>query len=195
MIYLHNQQQIFIHITKTGGESVLEALKAKGKRHTPVSVILDQQEQKRYTDILNLFKSENFVPENYLIKIRSNWHKPKFAFVRNPYARVVSDYTYNVKKGIEDKSFEERVRIIAEGDCDLWKWSQVRWLSYKNIIHADKIYKLESDIKVFENDFDVEFPHINQSSTKSYQEFYNDKTRRFVELVYADDFREFSYEF
>ena len=41
MIYIDKHKVIFIHLTKTGGESVLEALGSPQKRHTPVSAILE----------------------------------------------------------------------------------------------------------------------------------------------------------
>ena len=78
---------------------------------------------------------------------------------------------------------------------DVWKWSQVQWLTHKGKSYADRIYKLESDVGKFERDFSVTMPHKNKSKHDPYMEYYSDRNKRIVELLYADDIKEFGYEF
>jgi hypothetical protein len=196
MIYIDEHKVIFMHLTKTGGESVLEALDSPQKRHTPVSAILDDNFRQTYAKQLDLFEErKDFKPTRYLNRIKSNWNSLRVTFVRNPWARLVSEYHYNKAKGIDDRDFEEVVYSLLQCYDDIWKWSQMRWLCHKGKCYADRVYRLEYDKQKFNSDFSVELPHKNKSSHDPYREYYDERTKRIVELVYADDIKEFGYEF
>jgi hypothetical protein len=196
MIYIDEHKVIFMHLTKTGGESVLEALDSPQKRHTPVSAILDDNFRQTYAKQLDLFEErKDFKPTRYLNRIKSNWNSLRVTFVRNPWARLVSEYHYNKAKGIDDRDFEEVVYSLLQCYDDIWKWSQMRWLCHKGKCYADRVYRLEYDRQKFNSDFSVELPHKNKSSHDPYREYYDERTKRIVELVYADDIKEFGYEF
>ena len=196
MIYIDKHKVIFMHLTKTGGESVLEALGTTQKRHCPVGCILDQDFLDSYSRQLNLFKEkDNFNPTKYINNIKANWNRLRITFVRNPWARLVSEYHYNLSKGIEEGSFGEVVNRLLIHKDDVWKWSQVRWLSHRGRCYADRIYKLEDDREKFEKDFGVQLPHKNKTQHKPYREYYNDRTMEIVRLVFADDIKRFGYEF
>jgi hypothetical protein len=196
MIYIDEHKVIFMHLTKTGGESVLEALDSPQKRHTPVSAILDDNFRQTYAKQLDLFEErKDFKPTRYLNRIKSNWNSLRVTFVRNPWARLVSEYHYNKAKGIDDRDFEEVVYSLLQCYDDIWKWSQMRWLCHKGKCYADRVYRLEYDKQKFNSDFSVELPHKNKSSHDPYREYYDERTKRIVELVYADDIEEFDYEF
>jgi hypothetical protein len=196
MIYIDEHKVIFMHLTKTGGESVLEALDSPQKRHTPVSAILDDNFRQTYAKQLDLFEErKDFKPTRYLNRIKSNWNSLRVTFVRNPWARLVSEYHYNKAKGIDDRDFKEVVYSLLQCYDDIWKWSQMRWLCHKGKCYADRVYRLEYDKQKFNSDFSVELPHKNKSSHDPYREYYDERTKRIVELVYADDIEEFDYEF
>lgn len=196
MIYIDKHKVIFMHLTKTGGESVLEALGSPQKRHTPVSAILDDDFRHTYAKQLDLFEErQDFKPTRYLNRIKSNWNSLRITFVRNPWARLVSEYHYNKAKGIDDRDFEEVVYSLLQCHDDIWKWSQMRWLCHKGKCYADRVYRLEHDKQKFNAHFNVELPHKNKSVHNPYREYYNDRTKRIIELVYADDIKEFGYEF
>jgi hypothetical protein len=196
MIYIDEHKVIFMHLTKTGGESVLEALDSPQKRHTPASAILDDNFRQTYAKQLDLFEErKDFKPTRYLDRIKSNWNSLRVTFVRNPWARLVSEYHYNKAKGIDDRDFKEVVYSLLQCYDDIWKWSQMRWLCHKGKCYADRVYRLEYDRQKFNSDFSVELPHKNKSSHDPYREYYDERTKRIVELVYADDIKEFGYEF
>lgn len=196
MIYIEEYKLIFMHLTKTGGESVLEALGSPEKRHTPVSAVLDDNFRQTYARQLDLFEErEDFKPTRYLNKIKSNWNSLRITFVRNPWARLVSEYHYNKDKGVEDRDFEEVVYSLLQCHDDIWKWSQKRWLCHKGKCYADRVYRLEYDKQKFNAHFNVELPHVNKSVHNPYSEYYNDRTKKIVESVYHDDIKEFNYEF
>jgi len=196
MIYVEDYKLIFMHLTKTGGESVIAALNTPQKRHAPVSAILDDKFRQTYARQLNLFEErDDFQPTKYLDKIKRNWNSLRITFVRNPWARLVSEYHYNLDKNIVKRGFDEVVFSLLQCHDDIWKWSQMRWLSHKGKCYADRIYRLEYDREKFNLDFDVELPHKNKSIHKPYREYYNERTKKVVELIYADDIKEFGYEF
>ncbi len=196
MIYIDKHKVIFIHLTKTGGESVLEALGSPQKRHTPVSAILDDSFRKKYAKQLDLFEErEDFKPTRYLNRIKNNWNSLRITFVRNPWARLVSEYHYNKAKGLDDRPFDEVIYSRLQCHDDIWKWSQMRWLCHKGKSYADRVYRLEHDKQKFNSDFSVELPHKNKSNHNPYREYYNERTKKLVELVYADDIKEFGYGF
>lgn len=196
MIYIERHKVIFIHLTKTGGESVLEALGSTQKRHTPVSAILDDNFRSKYATQLDLYKErEDFKPTRYLDRIKNNWHNLRITFVRNPWARLVSEHHYNIDRGIEKRCFNEVIYSLLQCHDDIWKWSQTRWLTHGGKSYVDRVYKLEKDIQMFEDNFEVELPHKNRSKHKPYREYYNERTKRIVELIFQDDIKEFGYEF
>ena len=189
MIYIPKHKVIFLHLIKTGGESVLEALNAPGKRHAPVSVILDKKFREDYKNQLNPYR------DKYINNIKANWNSLRITFVRNPWARLVSEYHYNIARGKEVDNFTSVINRLLTCTDDVWKWSQTRWLSHNGKFYADRVYKLESDRRKFENDFGVQLPHKNKTNHKPYRDHYNDRTKKIVELVFADDIKEFGYEF
>lgn len=195
MIYIDEHKVLFIHLIKTGGTSVLNALGTTQKRHCPVSCVLDSRFLARYADQLKLEKRDNFDPERYINNIKHNWNRLRITFVRNPWARLVSEYQYNINRGIEPGAFSDVIYRLLTCTDDIWKWSQCRWLTHKNKSYADRVYKLETDIDKFQKDFDVQLPHINYTNHKPYREYYDDKTRQIVNLVFADDIKEFGYTF
>ena len=109
-------------------------------------------------------------------------------------------YNYNIKKGTEDREFEQFVMDMLVEPHNIWMKSQVWWLSYQGKCLADRILRTET----LNVDFarlvpGAELPHLNKSGTgarrKPYTEYYSDKTIRVVSLLYADDIKEFGYEF
>jgi len=196
VIYIKKYDLIFIHLTKTGGESALSALGSNQKRHNPVSAIIDVNFREKYAKQLKFYEVlSNYNWERYLERILNNWNKPKITFVRNPWDRLVSEFSYNKNKNIEPREFDEVIYSLLQCTEDIWKWSQYKWLVHEGKNYADKVYKLETDIMEFEEDFNVEYPHLNQSSREPYQNYYNERTKKVVELIFADDIKEFGYEF
>ena len=195
MIYNDEHNVIFIHLIKTGGESVTHALKgdSRHKRHIPVRFIFEDdwsRFDKKQFPILHRECNKIAAGE-----IKQRWYSHlRVTTVRNPWARAVSEYEYNIKKGIEARSFED---AIYNRSTDVWKKSQTWWLLYNNKIQADRIMKLESIHEDFERIFPgLELPHKNKSNPgKHYTEYYDDNTRKIIHDLYYDDVTEFDYKF
>ncbi|MBE9537824.1 MAG: sulfotransferase family 2 domain-containing protein [Proteobacteria bacterium] len=185
---------LFIHIPKSAGRSVVRGLfDVKSVEHAPA-------------DWYQQLDPDKF--DNYF----------KFTFVRNPWDRAVSAYTYLRKGGSpasnEDQHWAKFVNSFKSFDDFV-----CRWMSDENInrnalftpqrtflkdifgqVTMDYIGRFES----LEQDFNsiaeklgisAQLPHLNQSRVESYQSFYSAESQAIIERLYADDIAEFSYVF
>lgn len=187
-------QAIFVHIPKCAGISLNKALfNSIGGGHTT----LDQY--------INVF------PPAVLMSYF------KFTFVRNPWDRVVSAYTFLEKGGLNkwDKSFYEK-ELQHYNSFE----SFVRgWLKTENLMKhhhfrpqnhyiIDKYNKISVDyigyFELIEEDyaFIAQKIGINKSLKKQnavnrvdYKEFYNEETRGIVADVYSKDIELLNYNF
>lgn len=183
--YARKHKFIFIHIPKTAGTSILNALEIKFRHHSNWSVY-EAADPK-------LFR-----------------HCYKFCFVRNPYDRIVSVYTYlkGGGAGYVDKEFH---KLIVE-QYDTFEKFVLEYLN-KDVIHEHHllipqylyIYGFNNTCKVdyigrFENlnnDFskiaerlslDIELPKMNASKRKIYQEYYTQQIQEKIHYLYNKDF-------
>lgn len=184
----HEHKFIFLHIPKCGGISIRTAFRwPKMGRHMNAK--------------------------------RTEWEFPKefdeyftFSFVRNPWSRFLSAYTFLSAGGIgpRDKmhreqyikpysSFEEFVRNIFKIKIS----NQLHFRLQTTFVNdkVDFIGRFEN----FQEDFDTicdrigipryELPHKNKTKHKHYTEYYDDETREIVGKYYKKDIETFDYRF
>lgn len=191
---LDDTQSIFIHVPKCAGVSITKVLYGNlAGGHTTLDGYLNIFEP---SEILSYFK---------------------FAFVRNPWDRLVSAFHFLKAGGLnsQDKNWSDR---------NLQEFSEFndfvrRWLNKDNIwkyhhFHPQCHYVRDPHNKVtldfiglfenLDNDFayvakrlekDSALPKVNASSRKDYRTYYNDETRKIVEDVYAQDIGFLGYSF
>lgn len=177
---------IFIHIPKTGGSSILHALNIHNYCcHEPIS---------RYP---------NYLTQNVF----------KFAFVRNPFDRILSAYIY-LTGGFGNeydaafaqanldhfKNFNEFIKEF-EINTELQSW--LHFQSVFNFIDGpmDFIGKYEN----IQTDFNAVCDHIgliriplehkNSSNHKHYSTYYNKKSIKIIEKIFCRELDEFDYAF
>ena len=172
---------IFIHINKTGGTSISQALGGgRGGKHASAMRL-----RKRFP--------EKF--EDYF----------KFTFVRNPWDKLLSQYFFRVKDkvrlralGRSEVSFKEFVKKPFPGP----HWGQLDILSDKNgTILVDFIGRFEN----LQDDFNVvcdmlekppkKLPHVFGTQHKPYWEYYDEESRMFIAKKYKKDIEYFGYKF
>ena len=179
---------IFIHINKTGGTSISQALGGGGGnyvdyncgKHAP-AMRLRQRYPKKF--------------ENYF----------KFTFVRNPWDKILSQYFFRVVDegrlralGRSEVSFNEFVKKPFPG-CH---WVQLNRISDKNgKILVDFIGRFET----LQDDFNVvcdklgqkpkKLPHAFGTQHKPYWEYYDDESRELIAIKYKKDIEYFGYKF
>lgn len=191
--YTNKHKCIFIHIPKTAGTSIVSILG-------------------------NGVVNRDHV--RYLIYLKSNKQKFneyfKFAFVRNPFDRIVSVYQYFNQGGNrnEDLYYQE----IFKNKYNTFEKFVLEFLN-KDIIHEHNllrpqylfIYDFKGECQVdyigkfedIDNGFDIiskklnisqKLPKANSSKRKKYKEYYqNNRVKEKIILLYKKDFEFFDY--
>jgi chondroitin 4-sulfotransferase 11 len=195
-----SRKLVFIHIQKTGGSTVSTLL----KEHIP--------------DIYEVGVRHQFASKG-MHEVK-NWDEYfKFAFVRNPWSRLVSWYSMVTKgqKGAEvlrqyvydnSSTFEEFIRNCtdeieyAEGVHYSFAYDQLDYVTDKNgNLLVDFIGRFENFEKDVSDVFcrvgvDLEaIPRMNPSPHKHYSAFYIPETERIVRERFKRDIEYFGYEF
>lgn len=209
---LSNQKKfIFIHIPKTAGSSITQALEP----------FADRREQSQFRRLLShLPVPENLSKANLRVHAKAAWVRIKlrrevydsyykFAVVRNPYDYAVS-YFYYLRQNPSSKrsaharqwSFLEFLNYMAAKER-VGGVTQSGWVtdrSGRQIV--DELLRFES--------LDVEFPrllkklgitdatslpHVNKSSRRDYREMYGEREREVADRLFQNDLKLFGYSF
>jgi len=200
MIVSRKHQFIFLGINKTGTTSVEKALDTYKNRYF-------QKYLRIKHNIINkgkpAFKHNPALNAKKLVGDRV-WNKYfSFTFVRNPWARTLSEYSkhrHNSELSLKD-GFTEWV--LAGGN---WLAKENTMKSFvsdnsNNIIvdYIGKLENIESDLTKICEKIGIDpitLPHSNTTSNKQpYQEIYTDETRKIVTEWVAEDAEMFGYEF
>lgn len=216
MLLSHSKQFLFVHIAKTGGTSIREALSPYrwGHRYAAAQFISNKMSQfcghkigSRFPRHSRIIAAKEMLPEEYFNGLF------KFSVVRNPWDLQVSSYHHikrerpQVMEGHE--TFERFMR---------WKFNPERPYQY----HIDTSLQLQSDYLVdlhgnlltdfighYENlqeDFDAICSHLSISPSPlphkrkatdrgSYQAYYTDDLKRLMDNHFAKDIQLLGYCF
>jgi len=186
---------IFIHIPKTGGQSIEKAFDCYD---------LYENEQAHYpASKVNELKAD--VYDSYF----------KFSIVRNPFDKLVSSYRYQVKGDDfrlvdcdKNSSFKEFILKLGEKFAD---FPQIPWIEKSHYVEqhkflysgprllVDRVFRFE-DFSTEINDFVVKMtgvpvPHINKSRQDHYRGYFDLETRNIVENFYYKDLKVFGYDY
>lgn len=214
----HNKKIIFIHIPKTAGQSMEIALGLDKKNElygfedgdgnrfsNEAGIRISGLERKKRKIICLQHLGAVEIKKKYKREIWDNYFK--FAFVRNPWDRVVSEYHYISQ---QRKDLRELLGLSL-GDSFIDYVNKINvskkietQLSYisdenKNIIvdFAGKFENLDKDFqKVCQKiNFSGSLKKVNASGHKHYQEYYTEAAKRMIGRLYGDDIKAFGYEF
>lgn len=193
---------IFVRISKVASTSVLNAFLAKKTENDTGSFDL-------------IHHDISFYKENYPDVFDAYF---KFAFVRNPWARIFSQYKYvknTLKMEIAQHGFESYLLMCDEAlnskaflfgrNREIFErhmTNQLDWLTIDNKLQVDFIGRYEN----LEEDFsyvnkqlknDLILPYDNKSSKKreDYRLAYNDEMIELVGKWHSKDIEYFKYDF
>lgn len=192
---------LFMHIPKTGGISLYKAIK-----HPRVKVKGHFIQNPFY---LYLKDSLKFYPEKPFV----------FAFVRNPWDRLVSAFFYLNQGGMNGSDRRDMRRYIkkykgdfnafvkeaiASGEAleQLHLKPQVDWICDENgqllTDYTGRFESLRADLKEISAITGIPFQpleHRNKSRHKDFREYYNDEMIEIVAKAYKNDIDLFKYDF
>lgn len=198
----HKYKCIFIHVPKTGGTSIEK------------TSLFDDQRERTNQDVgghSNAMKFKHTFPEEFNSYF-------KFAFVRNPWDRLVSAFFYLGDFGSNEGDREAAAKYIKKYDknfhafcCDFLKEENIN-----NIVHlkpqygfiyddqdnilvdfVGKLENIEQDFKFVCSKLGCPYT-LKQKRTgrhNYYTECYTDETKEIVERVYQKDIDLFGYKY
>ena len=184
-----NGNYIFIHINKTAGTSIIDVIGKPFRKHLTSREVIKVIGQKKWDAAY------------------------KFAVVRNPWDKVVSQYKHNIKVNSSNMtnrkiSFKDWVGCTFGEPKDEIYYArpqmflpQVEWLkNYEGHIDMDKIIRFENLNEGINEVFEVlsidsKLPHLNRTPKTAYSDYYDDKSRQIVSDWFHEDIKEFSYTF
>jgi hypothetical protein len=191
MIVAPKQKFVFIHVQRTGGTSLTNALKESlGRAH------------KDYPQHWNA----QTAAANILEKYKGYYC---FGFTRNPWERIFSWYALIYAN--DSKSLaEERLRFEAFLQLDeatdftqnLFHYNTLDYFTNKEgALIADKIYEyknINDDIKSLFDRFNLplsEIPNMNTGAKKNHKDFYTQKSYNLIAQKCKKDIQYFNYSF
>ena len=205
----HKYKTIFIHIPKAGGTSIENLLWPDISTRTADSLwmgFIKPDFNKYQTGGLQHLLAKQAREEVSVDTFDSYY---KFAIVRNPWDKVVSQFCYMQRRkdlrnfiGLKKSdSFEKYLSLIQKKEHVQWA-KQVDFIfdDNKNLL-VDDIFKLENlndEIEKLSSKIGFEIvrlPHNNKGERKAYAHYYTDKTREIVSELYKDDIEYFKHEF
>lgn len=214
MIISKGRGYVFVHIPKTGGTSLAQALEERAMRDD--ILIGDTPKAKRRKGRLKqlqargrLWKHATLADIDGVLSPGELEHMFVFTLVRNPWDRLVSYYHW-----LRVQQFDHPAVICAKSldFSDFLEAEQVQKslqntpvFSYmtdcRGAVHCSAAIRLEH----FEEDaqplfehlgFSIRLPHLNASArAKDYRTYYTPKTREIVSSVCREDIESFGYVF
>lgn len=213
----HEYKCVFVHIPKTAGVSLT---------HMIISHIVGYDTSGEIGHLSNELKSrfslrnaqkhkqaKDYVPNDISKKTWDKYYK--FAFVRNPWDRAVSEFYWrhalpspkhkpptNFKDFIDYCKF--RIDSSPKARRDIY-WTHAQ--TQKSYITNQKGELILNEIFQFEQIYDaiktiqtkigipMDLKKYNVSKHNHYRQYYNNKTKKMISNLYKDDIEMFDYEF
>ncbi len=211
MLLSHNPPFIFIHIDKAAGSSIqlalqpyaLKSAKSRMRRRLvwlgPLNRWLGTCHALEFPEHVAARSIKRCLPHRFYGTAF------KFAFVRNPWDRLVSRYSYLLRT--TDHPRHEFVKGLDDFESYL-QWEIRRGKMHQHTYVTDGrgnwlvdfigyFERLEADFaKVCKRlGISAELPRANISSHRDYRTYYNDRTRDFVAKHFQRDIELFGYTF
>jgi hypothetical protein len=174
-MYSEKFKTLFVHIPKTGGQSIEHVFIAESgltwDTRAPLLLRRKTKEEKGPTRLAHLFARE-YVPFGY-VTAEQFAASFKFAVVRNPYDRAISEYRYKIvdKPASRDLTFREYVTSLETGKLTRHDVPQSDFvLDDLGAMIADQILRFENlaadfaDVsrRIFGRAIDL--PYVNKST-------------------------------
>ena len=204
----YKNKYIFVHIQKTGGSSIHSVFDQLG-------LVEDGPEYLR-GKITSEFFRKKFPYTNYWHHLKAKdikaviplniWNSFfKFAFVRNPWDRALSIYSYRKQQVDNPKSVNYRQNIPDSFEQWLQESApspQLEHLADDNgnvlMDFIGRFENLQADFQAICSRINlppINLPHIRKSAHKRYTDSYSPQARQLVDELYKSDIEHFGYTF
>jgi hypothetical protein len=203
----HDLRCIFVHVPKTGGTSIEDVIWPSPRTEEDLWMgFVSVRGNKYQTGGLQHLLARQ-IRQEVGLKIFADYFK--FAVVRNPWDRAVSQFCYTrIRTDLHEligmtaeTSFSEYLHLIEGHEHVQWQ-PQFEFLHDANgsslIDFVGRFERLEQDARTIFSRVGVEagtLPHTNASDRQPYREYFDASTRRRVERLYGQDIEAFGYEF
>jgi hypothetical protein len=211
MLLSYQRAFVFIHIEKAAGSSIQNALRPfalpKSKNHF----------RRRLTALgsLNrlggLYRAVEFPEHVTAIGVKQCLPEPlydslfKFAFVRNPWDRLVSRYAH-LMRSKDRRRYRQISRMEKFEDFLAWELRRDSAFQYMYVtdINGKLIVDFIGYYEQLAEDFSkvctrlkvqAELPHTNVSEHRDYRSYYTPETRELVAKKFKRDIELFNYDF
>jgi hypothetical protein len=188
----NNIKCVHIHIPKTGGQSITDMLNKAEVSHK-------NEEQFELDHLTTSMLLKRTKIESYF----------KFAIVRHPLDRLVSEYFFSKKYrpyliDTTHYTFSEYVKSISELDIDSLShnianhlYTQTKFL-YENdnllVDYVGKFESIENSINYVSQQIGIKFPplpHVNKSDKENIE--FDSQTLTLIKRLYQEDYDRFKY--
>lgn len=197
----HDLKCVFVHVPKTGGTSIEHALGLLGDwRQENKATMFGSIESPalestshstRYLQHLSANDLRRLLPAQFATFFR-------FAFVRNPWDRIVSAYCYLMRaKGTSFNEFLERTEGASHAHL-VPQYGYIEDSAGECLVdYVGRFETLASDFAEVCAKLGIrrELPFLNPSWHGPYQGYYDDASRKLVERRYGEDIERFRYTF
>lgn len=212
----HKAKCIFVHIPKCGGTSITQLIWPNKEDRTESNLwrgFTSKYHNKYQTGGLQHLLSCQIKQEvgNEIFQAYF-----KFAIVRNPWDKAVSQFEYMKKRkdlrefiGMsEGDCFEKYLTLIQQKRHVQWESQHKFVMDGNNNLLVDFLGRFESfeadvnkildKLKIGKKLFGLRFkkiPHMRKSLRSHYTDYYNLESKRIIEELYKDDIELFKYSF
>ena len=168
MIVNDSGKFIFVHVYKNAGSSMERALGGGPWAHGP----------KKHT----------------MLEDVPNWKDYfSFAFVRNPWDRMLASYAYKNRKNLQLDLFEQFVRRLTSTKKRLAQYNMVKNCSFiGRFEHINEDFRTICDILELK---DIVLPHLVKSKHEPYAHYYTDELKDIVYKLSSGDIDHFGFTF
>lgn len=177
-VKLKKHNMTFIHIPKTGGQSIREYLMS-----VPGAEIMPLNKRE-----INVKHPDIWTAQKHFGEL--GW---SFCVVRNPYDRIVSMWGHLQRVGYTKSPF--RKFVMKEAKYDDYMKPMSAW--FDHIDHVIKFENLRKDFQLVQDKIGVKSKliHKNKSAHKPYTEYYDDELIEFVSEKFKEDLQRFDYKY
>jgi len=190
----HKYKYIFVHIPKCGGSSIEKALlKLEGISFPGGSMPLKNLDKATGDEFLLGGGRQHITIDQY-----PDAGYFKFAFVRNPWCRMVSEYIWRRQVfNLPENSFRQFILNPPTSKAVDHLWPQL-WFTKDKMNFIGKFENLQDDFNAVLGRLNLpqqKLTHENFTQHNPYWEYYDDETRKVIAERYKSDINYFSYEF